>query len=234
MFLECLRETEVRMWRELRDDGVVSAANVFEVAAVQHSEPGVPPWNFVFLIRLRPGVAPEVFFEGERTGADAVPGKVRCRDVGAVTRRVEVLRATPRSCHPGSFSILDTRDNTPYTIEYIAVNESPAALAEYRETMRTTIGPALGELVRARQLVNMFALETVSVEASQPGMPGWNQVHIRGYFPEIGAKPATMDAAIRRANPESAGAKAVFARLDAIRVKRREDLTHDLYDLAVR
>jgi hypothetical protein len=84
-------------------------------------------------------------------------------------------------------------------------------------------------------LLNLIALETVSVEFAQPGMPNWNQIHLRGYFPDKGrVPPSALDGALRRVNPQSGGAAAVFGRLDSIRTKPREDVARQLPELAVR
>ena len=89
-------------------------------------------------------------------------------------------------------------------------------------------------VARVIWFVNLIALETVSVAYTQPTMPSWNQIHIRGYFPEKGATPAALDEALRRVNPQSGGYAGVFAPLDAIRTWAREDVARQLRELAVR
>jgi hypothetical protein len=115
------------------------------------------------------------------------------------------------------------------------VRETPEALNEYRETMRTTMGPALAQAIRDNMLLNFIALETVSVRYAQPGVPTWNQIHLRGYFPDKGLVTRdALDGVLRRINPQSGGAAGVSGRLDAIRTKPREDVTRQLPELAVR
>ncbi len=121
-----------------------------------------------------------------------------------------------------------------FIVEYIAVQNSPDALAEDRETMRTSIGPAAGQLVRDGYLHELRALETASVEYAQAGMPRWNQIHVRGFFPDKGPTPAAMDEAMKQVNPQRGGFAQVFGRLDAIRSKPREDVARQLYELDLR
>lgn len=147
-------------------------------------------------------------------GADAVTFHVR---------RVEVLRSTPNSYYPiAAPSIRDREADVEFAIEYIAVQNTPAALDEYREAMRVTLGPRVGERVRAAVDFNFRALETASVEYSETGMPSWNQIHVNGLLP--GTTRAARPPAI----------EAIFQRLEEIRAKPRVDLTHALTELAVR
>jgi hypothetical protein len=63
-------------------------------------------------------------------------------------------------------------------------------------------------------------------------MAPWNQIHIRGFYPDKGPAPAASPLALRRVNPS--GGAAFFASLDKIRTKVREDEALQHYDLAVR
>jgi len=216
-----MRQRGVSLWHRLKRDGLLIDQTVFETTSVQKSAAGVPRWNFLVLSHLAPSITPETFFKAEgRRGGQRV-GTTPSDAPGVETRRVEVLHSTPNSYYP-SLASSDRDANAPefivpYIVEYIAVRDTSAALDQYRETMRSNIGPAVGQLIRDNWFVNLIALETVSVVYTQPTMPSWNQIHIRGYFPEKGATPAALDEALRRVNPQSGGYAGLFAPLDAIR-----------------
>ena len=240
-FVSCLRRKELPVWRRLKRDGLLANQSVFETTSVRLSAPGVPAWNFLLLSRLAPAVTPDTLFEAEKRRRGRRSPGTSCEDApGVEALRVEVLRSTPNSYHP-SWAVGTTAPDAqaeftvPYIIEYIAVHETPEALNEYRETMRTKIGPAVRQLIRDRQLLNLIALETVSVRQARPGVPEWNQIHLRGYFPDKGpVPPGALDGALRRIDPQGGGAAGVFGRLDAIRTKPREDVARQLLELAVR
>ena len=94
------------------------------------------------------------------------------------------------------------------------------------------MGPAMGLVIPEKTYFQLIALKTESVSFSAPGMPPWNQIHVRGFYPERGADPAVMPVALRRVNP-SAG-REFFAKLEKIRTKPREDEARQLYELAIR
>ena len=238
VFLACMRQRGVSLWHRLKRDGLLVDQTVFETTSVEKSAAGVPRWNFLVLSHLAPSITPETFFKAEGRGGGQRVGTTPCDAPGVETRRVEVLHSTPNSYYP-SLASSDRDANAPefivpYIVEYIAVRDTSAALDQYRETMRSNIGPAVGQLIRDNWFVNLIALETVSVVYTQPTMPSWNQIHIRGYFPEKGATPAALDEALRRVNPQSGGYAGVFAPLDAIRTWAREDVARPLRELAVR
>lgn len=233
-FVSCLRQKALPVWQRMRRDGLLADQSVFETASVRLATPGAPHWNFLLLSHLAQSAPPDTFFEAEQKQ----PPGTRCEEVpGVETRRVEVLHSTPNSYHPRLTPSTDTQTDftVPYITEYIAVRESLEALNEYRETMRTTMGPVLAQAIRDDMLLNFIALETVSVRYVQPGVPTWNQIHLRGYFPEKGLVTRdALDGALRRLNPQSGGAAGVSGRLDAIRTKPREDVARQLPELAVR
>jgi hypothetical protein len=122
-----------------------------------------------------------------------------------------------------------------YVIEYIAVHNTSAELNDYRERMRLSIGPAVGQvLIPAKLKFSLTALETVSVEYSQSAIPNWNQIHINGNYPEDPITTAAFDAALRRVNPQGGGVSEVFGPLKLIKTKPRVDEVRQLYELAVR
>lgn len=240
-YVACLQERELPIWGKLKRDGLLADVSVFEVTSVLTSERGVPSWNFLFLNHLAPSVTPAVFFDGEKKGEETSVGTKRCEDqVGAAVRRAEVLRSTPNSYYPRATPEGDRQSQerkVEYRIEYIAVQDTAADLNDYREIMRSTLGPAEGQMLTDKWDFSFIALETVSVQSSQPGMPSWNQIHINGVFPEKdseSANDAAYDAAVRRVNPQSGGAAEVYSHLKVIRTKPREDKVRQLFELAVR
>ena len=237
-FVSCLRQKALPVWQRMRRDGLLADQSVFETASVRLATPGAPHWNFLLLSHLAPSATPDTFSEAEQKRGRKQPPGTRCEDVpGVETRRVEVLHSTPNSYHPRLTPSPDPQAEftVPYIVEYIAVRETPEALNEYRETMRTTMGPVLAQAIRDNMLLNFIALETVSVSYAQPGVPKWNQIHLRGYFPDKGLVTRdALDGALRRINPQSGGAAGVSGRLDAIRTKPREDVARQLPELAVR
>jgi hypothetical protein len=237
-FVLCLRQKALPVWQRMRRDGLLADQSVFETASVRIATPGAPPWNFLLLSHLAPSATPDSFFDAEQKRDRKQPPGTHCEDVpGVQTRRVEVLHSTPNSYHPRLTPSPDAQAEftVPYIVEYIAVRETPEALNEYRETMRTTMGPVLAEAIRDNMLLNFIALETVSVRYAQPGVPKWNQIHLRGYFPDKGLVTRdALDGVLRRINPQSGGAAGVSGRLDAIRTKPREDVARQLPELAVR
>jgi len=236
-YVACLQERELPIWRKLKRDGLLADASVFEVTSVQTSEPGVPSWNFLFLNHLAPSVAPAVFFDGEKKGEETSAGTKRCEDqVGAEIRRAEVLRSTPNSYYPKATPEGDRQSQelkVVYFVEYIAVRDTAADLDDYREILRSTVGPAEGQMVADNWDFNFIPLETVSVQFSQPGMPSWNQIHLNGSFPEKDSG-AAFDAALRRVNPQSGDFAAILRHLELIRTKPRVDKVRQLFELAVR
>ena len=237
-FVSCLRQKALPVWQGMRRDGLLADQSVFETASVRLATPGAPHWNFLLLSHLAPSATPDTFSEAEQKRERKQPPGTRCEEVpGVDTRRVEVLHSTPNSYHPRLVPSADAQAEftVPYIVEYIAVQETPDALNEYRETMRTTMGPVLAQAIRDNMLLNFIALETVSVSYAQPGVPKWNQIHLRGYFPDKGLVTRdALDGALRRISPQSGGAAGVSGRLDAIRTKPREDVARQLPELAVR
>ena len=233
-FFNCLQQNELPVWRQLKRDGLLADESVFEVTSVQTTERGVPSWEVLLLTHLAPTAKQDSFVQAEKKRLRTP----RCEDApGAETRRVEVLRSTPKSYYPRATSEEDRQAlqaKVEFFIEYIAVNGTPTALNQYRESMRVNMGPAMGLLIPDKWFFNLIALETVSVLYAQPGMANWNQIHIRGYFPEKGPTPTAIDAALRRVNPSGGGSAGFFGSLESIRTLRREDITHQLFDLTVR
>lgn len=235
-FLRCMQRDDLPLRKRLKREGVLSEQSVFETTSTTVNTPETSFWNFLILTRVDSSVRSKDFFraeeklykKGRRTNCFEAPG--------TETPRVEILRTTPNSFYPRPSSESRSAEfSVRYIVEYIAVQNTPAALDEYRETMRTKLGRAIGLLITEGRLLNFIALETVSVRYSQSGMPEWNQIHIRGgNFPEKGAVRPAMDRVLKSMDPNSGSAAAVYGRLDAIRTKPREDVARQLEELAIR
>ena len=236
-FVSCLMQSDVPVWRELKQIGLLLDESVFETTSVRTTGPDVPAWNFLLLSHLVPSVTPAAFMAKQRQEVERAK-RAGCEEApGIERRRMEVLRSTPNSNYPRPTVAEDRQaqdSGVEFFIEYIAVNETPAALDQYRESMRSNIGPAVAQLIRDNWLFNLIALETVSVQHTQPNVPRWNQIHVRGYFPDKGPVPAALDGALRKVSPDGGGAAGVFGRLEPIRKLVREDIARQLLDLSVR
>jgi hypothetical protein len=225
-YVGCLQRTELPRLLALKEQGLLLEHSAFETTSVNVTAPEVPAWNFFFLDRV-----PLKTTQSQTLREIVGP----CDAAGVEVRRIETLRATPdsypRQAGPQSAHLAPT---VQYVVEYIDVRETPTAKREYREAMRTSVGPAIGQLVHDGIFYSLGSFETASVEYTQPGMPHWNEIHVRGYFPEKGPSPPELDDAMRKVNPQRGGSTEVFARLDAVRSKTREDYARQLHELDVR
>ena len=224
-YVDCLQRTELPRLRALKQQGLLLEHSAFETTSVHVTAPGVPAWNFLFLDRILQ----------KATRSQTVREIVGpCDAAGVEVRRIETLRATPDFYPPKTGPQAEQLAPTAqFVVEFIDVQEKPVAKRDYREVMRTTVGPAIGRLVSDGVFYNLSSFETASVEYAQPGMAHWNAIHLRGYFPEKGPNPPEVDTAMRQVRPQSGGSTEVFARLDAIRTKTREDYARQLHELDV-
>ena len=224
-YVGCLRRTELPRLLALKEQGLLLEHSAFETTSVQSTAPEVPAWNFFFLDRV----------PLKTTRSQALREIVGpCDAAGVEVRRIETLRATPDSYPPKAGPQSEhLAPSVQFVVEYINVQETPTAKREYREAMRTSVGPAIGQLVHDGIFYSLGSFATASVEYTQPGMPHWNEIHVRGYFPEKGPSPAELDTAMRQVNPQRGGATEVFARLDAVRSTAREDYARQLHELDV-
>lgn len=236
-FLTCMQRHDLKIRQELKRKGLLSEQSVFETTSTNINTANAPLWNFLILIRMGASARSEDLFRAEER-LNKKGKRANCFDtVGIETRRMEVLRTTPNSFYPHGDHSRSEEFSARYIVEYIAVQNTTAALDEYRETMRTTLGPVQGHMTKEGSLLNFIALETVSVKYSQSGMSEWNQIHVRGgNFPE-GKMPSPspgMDRTLKLLYPNSGGASVVFGRLKEIRTKPREDFARQLRELAIR
>jgi hypothetical protein len=123
-----------------------------------------------------------------------------------------------------------------FSIEYIAVKDTPEALERWSEYMRLIEAPPVGLMIRDGWGFSAFALETVKVNYSQPGMPNWNQIHFVGRIPgkDPTARRAALDAAIRQVIPANVDRAAEHAAMNSILTQTRTDRARQLFELAVR
>jgi hypothetical protein len=202
-------------WEELKHRQALADVTVFETDTALAQTPDVPPWNFLLLTHVAPGADVKAVLQVEHQTNNATSqGSAR-------TRRLEVLRSTPNSYYPTPAPSRAARENeAEFLIEYIAVHDTPAELNEYRETMRQTIGPSVGERVRKGEKFSFIALETVSVEYAEPGMPTWNQIHVNSGLPDDLPRPAALEP--------------FYQHLTTIRTRPRVDGVRALRDVGVR
>ena len=235
-FVDCLRSDAHRHWRSLQQAGLLADVSVFETSTVREATEGAPGWTIFVLSHLRPRASASAFFGfGGSRQKFSTPASCTAR-ASVEVRRVEVLQPTPNSSYPKATLADDAEAvaaNVQFVVEYIAVRDTPVSLDEYRNKMRANMGAAMGLMIPQKVFFEFLALETVSVEFSQPGMPAWNNIHVRGFYPGKAAPPET-DAALRHVNPGGGGSAGFFGSLKAIRTKAREDVTCALFDLAVR
>jgi hypothetical protein len=215
-----VEKTCLGAWKQLKEAGVLAEVRLFEVVRIDSQEKNVPKWNFLLLYHIGKAGTPDGLFADERDRT--------CLEKIAPLemKREEVLRATPNAYYPEPVPALKKKKPTvEYWIEYIAVHDTPAALNEYRERVRSTFGPLAAEGMREGSDYNFYALETIRVIRSARDMPPWNQIHVNGFLTGPGVPDLDCDSLLRKVNPASEGCKAAFLPLDAIRTKPRVDVT---------
>ena len=131
--------------------------------------------------------------------------------------RAEILLTTPSAfVLPRNWQGSADRFERQASLEYIEV-QSPY-LSEYREIMRTYVGPAAAKLVQANRIGTFRTMETAAVLYRDPALRiDWNQIHLcevdADGFNGFGQE---FDAALREVSPDG-GFAAVFAGLDRMR-----------------
>ncbi|KPF66022.1 hypothetical protein IP69_16295 [Bosea sp. AAP35] len=142
---------------------------------------------------------------------------VKPQTAGTQLLRAEILLTTPSAfVMPRAWTGSADRPERQVSLEYIDVR--PAFLGEYRDIMRSYIGPAAGRLVAADRIGTFRTMETAAVIYRDPALAiDWNQIHLceveadgfRGFG-------HAFDAALREISPDG-GFAAVFAGLDRMR-----------------
>jgi hypothetical protein len=149
--------------------------------------------------------------------ADAVHELVTQQPSQAQLLRAEILLTTPSAfILPRNWQGSSARSEWQASLEYIAV-QSPY-LSEYREIMRTQIGPAAAKLVRSNRIGTFRTMETAAVLYRDPTLRiDWNQIHLCEVDPNgFNGFGQEFDAALREVSP-SGGFAAIFADLDRMR-----------------
>lgn len=221
-FVKCLERSARPKWLTLKSRGLLLSNRVYRKSGELNSQPGAD-WS-VLVVSAAPS-------------DQAAPALIQSTNYCHLSTQVEPVRSevmgvTPGSYHPAPAGRARTKD-LAFLIEFISVKSDPAALAEYRDTMRTSIGPAVGRLVRENQFYSMVGLETTKVLRSSKGAFSWNQLHIRGYYASVGITPAAMTRYMQEADPKRGDFRQVFSRLDVIRSKPRDDVAAELTSLAL-
>ncbi len=233
-FVSCLQEVARTSWKRSQQAGDLADVSVYETTRVSIPEAGSPDWNFLILTHLPMRLSLQSHASARKVMSLSA---TRCAKIdGVETRRVEMLRPTPKSSYPRTSPADDraaVERQVEFVIEYIAVNDTETALAAYRESMGRNMGPAMGIMIPNGTFFSFLALETVAVEFTQPSMMRWNQIHIRGFYPEKGQSSPGTDSVLRFVNPGGAGAAGFFGELQGIRTKPREDIATQLVELAV-
>ncbi|MBA4790776.1 MAG: hypothetical protein H2042_13835 [Rhizobiales bacterium] len=173
--------------------------------AVFRGASDVPAWSHLELSYFRDMVPAEVI--RELVLSPSATGLLRA----------ELLLTTPSSfVLPQDWSGAAARPDRQASLEYIDV-DAPY-LADYRDIMRTYIGPAAAKLVQAGRIGTFRTMETAAVLHHDPSFAiSWNQIHLcevpADGFNGFGQE---FDAALREVAPDG-GFTAVFSGLDSMR-----------------
>lgn len=174
-FLAHLQACYLPVWRELRDGGILSSVDVFELHMTEASVPETPPWRYLMLAGLGNEAIPEDLLSAENAASCAQ----QADDSLFSVLRIETLTCTPSSCYAmPEPTYPDAPEGIDFLIEMIAVEDSPELLAKYRDLMSTYFGPANGWLVEDGMMHTFIALETTEVLYEADGLQGGNQLHI--------------------------------------------------------
>jgi hypothetical protein len=160
-----------------------------------------PAWSHLELSYFRDLVPADAIF-------DLV---VKRQPTDTVLLRAEILLTTPSAfILPRDWQGSADRPERQASLEYIHVQ--PTSLGEYRDVMRTWIGPAAAKLVRAKRIGTFRAMETAAVLHRDPALRiDWNQIHLC----EVDASGFSgFSAAFQEVSPNLPG---VFASLERIR-----------------
>ena len=174
-FVAHLEDCYLPVWKRLRNDGVITIVSVFELNHYDSTKTNTSARDYLVLAELAPQVKPDDLMDAEKVSA--CPGH---RDFPTLP----VLRSALMSCTPNSCygmpepAYQDAPSGISFLVELIGVEETPPALAKYREVMSEYGGPANGILVERGMLHCFVALENVNILFDTPGAVPWNQIHI--------------------------------------------------------
>lgn len=182
-FIAHLSECYLPVWNQLHDDGALTAASVFELRPYDSTTTNSSATDYLVLAELGPLATPSDLMDAEKVSA--CPER---RDIPTFSvLRSTFMSCTPNSCHgmpePG---YQDAVTGIDFLIEFIGVEDTPSALARYREIVSKYAGPANGILVERGMLHCFMALENVEILTDTPGAVPWNQLHMSDAWDESG------------------------------------------------
>ena len=174
-FTDHLRDCCLPVWIRLRNEGIVTSVSVFELSHYDATPTDASARDYLVLAGLGPQAKPNDLANAEKASA--------CREHRDIPT-LSVLRSALMSCTPNSCygmpepAYTDAASGIDFLVEFIGVEDSPLALAKYREIMSKYAGPANGILVERGMLHCFVALESVGLLSDTPGAVPWNQIHI--------------------------------------------------------
>jgi hypothetical protein len=234
-FVACLAQNDLPFWRGLKQKGLLAKVSVFETTSVTSSEPGVPAWNFVISSHLAEGANADSFVQ-------AVEKRKGCENAAGVeVRRTETMRTPPNWpnwARETAADDLKARElKVEFSIEYIAVKDTPEALHRWSEFVRVYEGPPGALMIRDGWQFSVFGVDTVKVNYRQSGMPNWRHIAFFGRIPgkDPTARKAALDAARNELIPGGIAAwTAESAAIHSIETYPRVENARQLFELALR
>jgi hypothetical protein len=183
MFIAHLQDCYLPVWNQLRNDGIVSAVSVFELSPYDSTTTITSAQDYLVLAELAPQAKPTDLMNAEKVSA--CPGNQDFPILPVL--RSALMSCTPNSCYgTPEPAYQDASSGIYFLVELIGVEETPSALAKYREVMTKYGGPANGMLVERGMLHCFVALENVNLMSDTPGAVPWNQIHISDDWDEGG------------------------------------------------
>lgn len=188
-FVERMRSTALPVWRHLLEQGAIVSVQSFEKIGdidLQTSPAGVRDWRYFVAVELEPGESIELVHDAERRagldveqlarlGIQYLSNEVTVRPTGAGTA---IPMPSPHWPVPPP--------NHSAGVEYIQI---PARFwEEYRDFMRTVMGPVGARLVEQGDSFQIQIMECRQVLHRDPTLPPWNRIHVLwGDFDDPGA-----------------------------------------------
>lgn len=174
-FIAHLGDCYLPVWNRLRDKGVLTTVSVFELNHYNSTTKNTSARDYLVLAQLGSQVKPEDLMDAEKASASLGSQDLLTFSV----LRTAFMSCTPNSCHGmPEPAYQDALCGIDFLIEFIGVEETPAALAKYREIVSKYAGPANGILVDRGMLHCFVALENIEVLYDTHGAVPWNQIHI--------------------------------------------------------
>ncbi|GAB6086928.1 hypothetical protein [Alkaliphilus crotonatoxidans] len=162
----------VEAWKQ---GGLIKNQEVYQYLFKNIKKGSFLSWNHLKLMELNNRSVADQVIE-ELGGLPKFQGK-------ELIRR-ELLVSTPNSNYPEASPQARQR-SLPlfFAIEYVDVYQPH--LDEFRQIMIHNNGPAMKYIMMERKwCYNFIALETVEIFRHNPLIPGWNQLHVIGLYPD--------------------------------------------------